>query len=212
MPVYKYVAFSFISILIINGGLFYLASIMTNGEFENYRSLLIGKSNPTYIVMAFLIFPFLEESAFRLFLSKRRNHLLVSLSLVYSLFVSIGLLALWGDRIENHFLTFCWVLIALFIKAILLLRIPSVKGSDFMTSLMSAFKFNYVTFYYISVILFGAVHILFQSLYIEIYWVVGLISFTSYCFLGLIFSGIRITYGFLYAVGFHALLNGLAFL
>lgn len=210
ISMHRYLIFSFIIVILVNLLLSQFALLFAHDSFVNHRSQLEFGNTFKSGLIAIVIFPFVEESAFRLFLSKRRVHLLISLSLLYAMYLSVLLLALWGDQIDNHFLTFCCVSLILFAKAALFLIIPSLNGSSLLSRILKVLEHNFIVFYYISTILFGLIHILFQSLYMEFNWLVGIVFFISYSFTGLVLSNMRISLGFIYAVGFHALLNGLA--
>ncbi len=193
----------------------YLFSIIL-GVNEEYSEKRIGLNYSLTWFFVFLvgcIFPIIEELSFRLLLSLKKTHILISFSLSYAFFLSAGMLSFLGNEIANHFLFFVVISVFLFLKIFILLKVPILSRSSVSIQLINFARTNFQFIYFGSAILFGVLHLLFQSLYFTEYsHILKALFFLSYFISGLVFNSGRMAIGFVYVVFLHMALNLSTFL
>lgn len=210
MNVLRNLIFGLATILFINLiilGIGFLFGIQE--EFSEQIGIMAYSPYLLKIVFVVGVLPFIEEACFRLFLSLKKTHVLVSAALMFSFFISTAVLAVLKNDIENYFLFFSIVSFFLFLKGLIMFRIPILKGKPVAEQLTQLFQSHFKIGYYGSAIAFGLFHVLFFSLYSSPGLMVNILIFISYFLTGLVLSSVRINAGFFYAVILHGMVNGL---
>jgi hypothetical protein len=146
---------------------------------ENFTNILLG---------VVIVAPLLEEAIFRLFLSGKVKHIIISFVLASFVVASL--------------LNSIWSIIVLFLPFIIL--ILYLLGYLSWDKHYLFFRKNYSVFFYSSAILFGIIHLR----------VIEVESYNEYftfpipiILMGILFNYIRITYGFWWSVTLHQLHN-----
>lgn len=210
---WRNVLYSFITIFTVNVSTYLLSLLFgVREEYIHQRASLNYSITWFYVILVVFIFPILEELTFRLFLSLKRKHILISFSLMYAFFVTAGILFLFKKEIENVFFVFVVVGLFLFLKSLVMLSVP-ILGHPPMSKLLTNFsRSHFKVIYFGSAVLFGLLHLIFQSLYSDTFYIIILLFFISYFVSGLVFNSGRMAIGFLYVVLLHMAINLMAFL
>lgn len=174
--------------------------------------MLESSSGTLYIILGIAVIPLLEELMFRLGLSKKRKHLLVSSSLVIGHFIAIILLYFFGDQLTNHVLAYFTVLSIIAVKAFFFFKAKILRNKSFIELLERFVKRDFPSAYFLSAVLFSMAHQAFQIIY-QNYSNASLFSlFLIYTCYGILYNRMRLDKGFRFALAFHISINTLGFL
>lgn len=173
-------------------------------ELQYSRSIF----NLVFVVAAM---PFIEESTFRLFLSGKPIHVLISLSLLFSTFLLWVIIVIFQNDI-HYFYYLVGIFIFIFFNALLYFGLSFMQKPAFYLRATTFVKNNVRFCFFLSSLFFAIAHLLFQKIYTEIpVWIFGLL-FIYYVIHGIILAFIRLQINFVAALIFHAFLNLLTFI
>jgi hypothetical protein len=163
---------------------------------DNFNSLASGFK---LFIMMVLLAPLLEEVMFRLWLSFKKVHVIISLTTIFFI-----LIKQFDSRLGNNFKIDTQFLIIIG-SAILL---GSLIGYIiFLYPIKKLVSNNFKYFYWFSCIGFGLVHITnFSPLYISIFWAYPFLVIPQ-LIMGFGFGYFRMKRGFFVALLFHCLIN-----
>lgn len=163
------------------------------------------------LIFVVAVMPLIEESTFRLFLSGKSRHVLLSLSLLFSTFLLWFAIVIFQNEIVHHISWMTAVFIFIFLNALLYFRLSFMQKPPFYLK-VTTFVNNNVRFcFFISSLLFAITHILFQQIYTEISTWISVLLCVNYYVHGVILAFIRLQINFAAAYIFHAILNLLIF-
>lgn len=133
------------------------------------------------LIFVVAIMPLIEESTFRLFLSGKPYHVLLSLSLLFSTFLSWIIIVILQNQVVHHFIWIIGIFMFIFINALLYFRLSFMQKPPFYLSVTMFVKDNVRICFFISSLLFAISHILFlQLLYRSFNFDIGFIIYTLF--------------------------------
>lgn len=182
------------------------------GGYIDHLNDLSSSYSPSTFLLTALLMPIIEELTFRLLLSRKKNHVTISFSLMYMFFFNIVVFLLFMDEIDNPYLLFFTVGIFVFAKAYVLMKVPFRLGRSFSQRITEAVNHYFKITYFFTAILFSLTHLLFQHILMSVSFLTIIPLFFSYFVYGLVLNSLRIKYGILSAILFHVFLNSLVYL
>lgn len=215
LSLWRTLLFSFISIFLVNLLTKVLLSITSVAAREIFVAQL--EFAPTIVTMIVAVFfmPIYEELVFRLFLEPTSTKILVSSSLLIGLTITYVVGNIYS---LSPFLLIVVIPIALSPMISLLMIVPfrkslsAYKRVSILSRLEGALNKDIKPAYYMSAILFSAMHIAFQKLFFTMSISIMMIMFMNYFLVGLILGNVRISKGIVYAIIVHFSLNLIVYL
>lgn len=183
----------------------FLTSVMPSIDLERYQQTelfdFMTESPLAFMFMAVVVAPVLEESLFRSLVKPSLNEIYIFICAALS-FIGLGLIPPEAHSI----LKYCLVLLSAFL---LFLVFASLKPPRFLRKLRIFLHRNYITFWFLTAVIFGMVHV---WNYVE-GWQFDLVLFILIfprIIAGLFFGKIKIeNHSLIWPILMHAMNNGI---
>ena len=189
--------------------LLFLAAVVSgaNQDYLHHIQQLAYSFTWLNVFITVLLFPVVEEFAFRMLLSCKKDHVLISTSMIYAFFISLSVLFIFRNEIENDLLVFSIIWCGVLVKGLIMFSVPFLGHRSFAIVITNFVKENFKVVYYVSAGLFAFIPVFAQSLYGSISAPVLVCVFISYFVSGLIFNSGRMALGMYYVIALHAGIN-----
>lgn len=205
---WQIVGYSFLTIYLVNlavtHGIFNLESTCSaKGISENL------KYSPSLFSAVFvgLLIPILEEFGFRLLLVPSRMNVLVSLSIIYSLFLTAFFMHVFEENPGSNLTFFGIAFFVIAVKAGFILNFGLNRGKPMVIDFSNLIEAHPRAAYFTSALLFSFLHLVYQWLYRDVCYIFDIGAFLVYLNYGLVFSLIRLKIGIWASMLIHGLLN-----
>lgn len=155
--------------------------------------------------MAIAVYPILEELAFSLFLSRKRNHIITSISMLVGLLPTCLIMGIQDFDLSFLHVYFVGMWVLFSFLASLFVLLPVFGKVNLVEAVSELVRDDHRTVGYLTVVYFTLIHVYFIYIfYGNLFLGVSLFLCSLYVVFRFVTNQVRMTYGIIAAILFHA--------